>query len=152
MIKFKIKIAIQRKKRLKWFSMNEKPVIFFDGVCGLCNGFVDFVIKHDKKNIFLFSPLQSEFAAKSLPTKFTQDLETVVLLNQQEIKFKAPAVIEICRNLGSFWTLAIIFKIVPNVILNIFYDLVSKYRYLIFGKKETCRIPSKEERDRFVLS
>jgi len=131
--------------------MSEKPIIFFDGVCGLCNGFVDFVMKNDKNNTFLFSPLQSEFAQKKLPTKFTQDLNTVVLLNQREIKSKAHAVIEICQILGGFWKVAIVLKLLPDFILNFFYDLVSKYRYLIFGKKETCRIPTEQEKIKFIL-
>lgn len=126
-------------------------VIFFDGVCGLCNGFVDFVIAADKKNKFLFSPLQSEFAQAELPKNMTQDLTSVVLLKNGKSFSKSEAVLEVLNDLGGIWKLSVLGKILPTTVSNKVYDLVAQNRYKLFGKKETCRLPSAEERKKFIL-
>jgi predicted DCC family thiol-disulfide oxidoreductase YuxK len=129
---------------------NPRPVIFFDGVCGLCNGFVDFILKVDKHKKFHFSPLQGALAKSKLSDEQITDLKSVVLASDNKIFIKSQAVLEILTQLGGFWMLAVVLKIFPNFVLNIFYDLIAKYRYKLFGKKETCRIPSPEERERFI--
>ena len=126
-------------------------VIFFDGVCGLCNGFVDFVIAADKKNKFLFSPLQSDFAQKELPSEMTRDLTSVVLLKNGKSFSKSEAVLEVLNDLGGIWKLTRVGKILPKSMSNKVYDLVAQNRYKLFGKKETCRLPSAEERKKFIL-
>lgn len=128
-----------------------KPVIYFDGVCGLCNGFVDFVMSIDKKNEFLFSPLQSEYAQKNLPSEFTTDLKSIVVQFPHETYTKSSAVIAVLNHLGGPWKLAALGKILPKSIANKAYDLVATNRYKLFGKKETCRLPTTEERAKFIL-
>ena len=125
--------------------------IFFDGVCGLCNGFVDFVIRIDRKKAFVFSPLQSAYASSKLPQHLTQDLNSVVLLDNEDIYVKAKAVIMILTEVGGIWSWARFLNIIPGPLLNTLYDLVAKNRYQLFGKKSTCRIPSEEEKSRFVI-
>jgi len=126
-------------------------VIFFDGVCGLCNGFVDFVMAVDKEQKFRFSPLQSEFAQKNLPHEMTANLDSVVFLKEGKTFRKSQAVIKILEEIGGIWKLAKIGKILPETILNETYDIVAQNRYKIFGKKETCRLPTPAERARFII-
>lgn len=125
-------------------------VIFFDGVCGLCNGFIDFIMKVDKEKKFHFSPLQSEYAQKNLPPEFTQDLKSVVYKESGHCYSKSEAVLKVLTELGGIWKLASLGKLLPSPVLNWGYDLVAENRYKIFGKKETCRLPTPEERSRFV--
>ena len=123
------------------------PVLMFDGVCNLCNGFVQFVIKNDKKSIFRFASLQSDFAAKSLNLKqqVDGDYNTVYLLNEKnQLLSKSDVSIEICKRLGGIWTLALLFKLVPKSIRDHAYDFIAKNRYRFFGKKDQCMIPSPE--------
>jgi predicted DCC family thiol-disulfide oxidoreductase YuxK len=126
-------------------------IIFFDGVCGLCNGFVDFVMATDKKKEFKFSPLQSEFAQKNLPPEMTANLDSVVYLHDGKTFRKSQAVIRILEDMGGIWSLAKLGKILPESLLNSAYDLVAQNRYKVFGKKETCRLPTPEERARFII-
>lgn len=125
-------------------------VIFFDGVCGLCNGFVDFIMKIDKSRQFQFSPLQSEFAQQNLPPEWTQDLKSVVLKTDGEILVKTDAVIKVLTTIGGIWSLAVIGKWIPLFIRNWLYDSVALNRYRLFGKKDTCRLPTPDERARFL--
>lgn len=126
-------------------------VIFFDGVCGLCNGFVDFIISIDKNQEFRFSPLQSEYAQRVLPPGMTQNLDSVVFLKNGKTYRKSQAVIKVLEGLGGVWSLAKIGKYLPESFLNSAYDLVGQNRYKIFGKKETCRLPTPDERARFII-
>ena len=125
-------------------------VIFFDGVCGLCNGFVDFIMKIDKEKKFHFSPLQSEYAQKNLPPEYTRDLKSVVYKVDDHYYNKSEAVIKVLTEIGGIWQLATIGEFLPLPVLNWSYDMVAKNRYKLFGKKETCRLPTPDERSRFV--
>jgi predicted DCC family thiol-disulfide oxidoreductase YuxK len=131
--------------------MKENDVIFFDGVCGLCNGFVDFVMRIDKKKQFRFSPLQSGFSSQKLPAEYIQNLNSIVVLIDGEIFTKGEAVARVFKKLGGQWSFLSLMRILPSNVLNSGYDLVAANRYRIFGKKDTCRIPSPEERSRFLM-
>jgi len=126
-------------------------IIFFDGYCGLCNGFVDFIIKFDKKAVFKFSPLQSDFAKSKLPLADIQELKTVVVYINGQTYRKAEAAIKALAELGWPWKGLLIFTLLPEKILNLFYDLIAANRYRIFGKRDSCRLPSPEERERFII-
>lgn len=126
-------------------------VIFFDGVCGLCNGFVDFIIKIDKKGEFKFSPLQSDYALKNLPAEYTKDLKSIVYLDNGKVLSRSEAVIKILNDIGGIWKMAAIGKWLPATLRDAAYDMVAQNRYHLFGRKETCRIPTPEERSRFVI-
>lgn len=127
------------------------PVIFFDGVCGLCNGFVDFVMKVDKQKLFKFSPLQSDFARSLLPDEDVTELKSVIVQINGKTYKKSDAVFEVFKVLGGPWNTLRLFKALPRPLRNSAYDMVAKHRYQIFGKKESCRIPSPEERQRFIF-
>jgi predicted DCC family thiol-disulfide oxidoreductase YuxK len=126
-------------------------IIFFDGYCGLCNGFVDFILKFDKNAVFKFSPLQSEFAKTKLNQSDVEDLKSVVVLINDKTYRKAEAALKALAELGWPWKILLIFSLLPEKVLNLFYDLIAANRYRIFGKRETCRIPTPEERERFIL-
>src|SRR5262245_39337172 len=127
------------------------PVLFFDGVCGLCNQWVDFVIARDEKQRFRFSPLQSEFARGELRLDGEAGFHTLYLLEDGRILERTDAVIRICELLGGIWSLAAIARFVPRPIRDAAYDAIASRRYRWFGRKETCRIPTPEERERFIL-
>lgn len=141
--------------KIPFMNMQTEPrfenVIFFDGVCGLCNGFVDFVISVDKKNQYRFSPLQSEYAHKVLAPEMTEKLDSVVFQKDGKSYRKSQAVIKVLEGLGGVWKLAAIGKLLPESLSNVAYDLVAQNRYKLFGKKETCRLPTPEERTRFII-
>jgi predicted DCC family thiol-disulfide oxidoreductase YuxK len=127
------------------------PVIFFDGVCGLCNRFVDFVLRRDTHSLFLFSPLQGQTAARRLNAADISDLKTVVVVDGDRAYRKSAAVIHVLARLGGFWRAAAgLLWIVPRPIRDLGYSWIANNRYAIFGKKETCRLPSAEERSRFL--
>ncbi len=127
-----------------------KKVIYFDGYCGLCNGFVDFILKIDKKQLFVFSSLQSDYAKFNLPKEMVRDLRSIVVTINGKTLQKTPAVLAILKELGTPWSYTKIFKYVPLPILNVGYDLVAANRYKIFGKRDSCRLPTQEEKLRFM--
>jgi predicted DCC family thiol-disulfide oxidoreductase YuxK len=104
----------------------------------------------DKDQRFLFSPLQSEFAHKHLPESYTQDLNTVVVLIDGKVFIKSEGVLNALNRIGGGWKLATVFKIIPIFFRDSIYNFVATNRYKIFGKKETCRLPTPEERQRFI--
>lgn len=126
-------------------------IVFFDGYCGLCNGFVDFMMKVDKEGQFKFSPLQSEYAKANLSPSDVEDLKSVVVLIDGKTYRKAEGVFKALASLGGIWKLSALSAIVPSGILNFGYNLVAENRYRLFGKRDTCRLPTPEERARFIL-
>lgn len=131
--------------------METKPIIFFDGVCGLCNGFVDFIMKIDRSQKIFFSPLQSEKAQNLLEEKYTKNLSTIVFINNGIIRTKSDAVLEVLKTVGGIWKLSFALKIFPRFFRDFLYEVIASNRYKLFGKKQTCRIPTLEERKRFYL-
>ncbi len=126
-------------------------IIYFDGVCGLCNGFVDFILKIDRKKIFKFSPLQGAYASAQLPKYLTEDLSSVVVSINGRVYTKAEAVTKILIEIGGLWSSIKIVSLFPLFLQNNAYDFIARHRYRIFGKKSSCRIPTDEEKERFVI-
>ena len=125
-------------------------IIFFDGVCPLCNRFVDFVIQRDQRKLFLFSSLQSEHAKASLPSTY-QSLDTIILKENDEYFVKSKAVLRVLFQLGPGWNVFAVFaSIIPTLIRDLIYQAVAKNRYQIWGKNDFCRIPSNDEKTRFI--
>ena len=127
-------------------------MLFFDGVCNLCNWSVDFVIKRDKKKLFRFASLQGETAHRLVPNYAEEaGLSTVVLINGDGQFIRSAAVGRVLKGLGGFWKLVGGFILLwPRPIRDWFYKLVVKNRYKWAGKKETCRLPTPEERAQFL--
>jgi predicted DCC family thiol-disulfide oxidoreductase YuxK len=130
--------------------MEKHPIIFFDGYCGLCNGFVDFVMERDKKKIFRFATLQGKTAARLLPKEDYENIDSVVLVMDDFTYKKSKAVLKVFSVLGGGWQALSVFDVLPLFLKNFGYDLVAKYRYALFGKREVCRMPTREERALFL--
>jgi predicted DCC family thiol-disulfide oxidoreductase YuxK len=128
------------------------PVILFDGICNLCNDFVQFVVRHDKKNKFRFGSLQSDAAKKLLePFHFPlEELKTIVLVEDGKIYLRSRAVLRIASQLDGAWKLTVILYIFPSFISDAFYNLISKFRYKFFGKRDSCMVPTPELKSRFI--
>ena len=131
---------------------SNNPIILFDGLCNLCSGTVDFLLKHDRKKQFRFASLQSN-AGKLLIQKFQISTETdsVILIKSNKIYIESDAIIEISKMLNYPWKLGIIGKIFPEKIRDGLYRIISKNRYRWFGKKEICRIPNSVEKSLFII-
>jgi predicted DCC family thiol-disulfide oxidoreductase YuxK len=130
-----------------------KKIILFDGVCNLCDSSVQYVIKHDKKDIFRFVSLQSELGQKILKHIGINSIHTdSIVLYEPGISYyyKSTAALEIAKGLSGIFTLATVFKILPTGIRDFIYDYVAKNRYKWYGKKESCMIPSEEIKSKFL--
>lgn len=129
----------------------ERPVIFFDGFCNLCNASVNFIIKRDKNAYFRFSSLQGSYASEALPKEYidTDNLPSLILMDKK-VRIKSTAALTIAKNLRGLWPLLYVFMIIPAFLRHFIYDLVAKNRYKWFGKKEECMIPTPELKDRFI--
>lgn len=131
--------------------MNKK-IILFDGVCNFCNFWVNFIINRDSDNSFLFSALQSESGQEILKSfnLSTTEFDTFILVDGNQYLTRSDAVISIAKNLKGFPKILIIGKWIPKFFRDFLYDLVAKSRYKIFGKRQSCRIPTPEEKSRFL--
>jgi predicted DCC family thiol-disulfide oxidoreductase YuxK len=129
----------------------EGPILFFDGVCGLCNRFVDFTLTHDRKARIRMAPLQGETARDRLTPADVQSLDSVVLLDERGLHRRSAAVVRVLRQFSPTWQiLAGLLWLIPRPLRDLGYKLVAANRYRLFGKKETCRMPSPGERARFL--
>ncbi len=126
-------------------------VVFFDGVCGFCNASVDFLFRHDVHRRLLFAPLQGETAQQRLTAADVENLHSLVFWTPTGCYRKTSAVVRIGWTLGGVWSvLATLLWLIPRPLRDVGYNLVARNRYRIFGKKETCRLPTPEERTRFL--
>ncbi|KQO21154.1 thiol-disulfide oxidoreductase [Flavobacterium sp. Leaf82] len=134
-------------------TATNKKIILFDGVCNLCNGAVQFIIKHDKKDVFRFVALQSDLG-KEICIYIGVDqskIDSIILYNPGvAYYYKSLAVLEIGEDLGGIYSLASIFKIFPEKLRNYIYDYIAKNRYKWYGKKESCMIPTPELKAKFL--
>lgn len=130
-----------------------KKLILFDGVCNLCDSSVQYVIKHDKKNMFLFAALQSDIG-KQIIKKFnidTKKTDSILLYTpNKSIEYKSTAALKIAYYLGFPQNVISIFLIIPTFIRNAVYDFIAKNRYKWYGKKEACMIPTPELKEKFL--
>ena len=129
------------------------PIIFFDGVCNLCTGSVQFIIKHDPKQYFRFASLQSEIGQQvlkeyNLPTK---EFGSFILWENGEIYTKSSAALRVTKHLKGLWQALYAFMIIPSFIRNGVYRFIAKNRYQWFGKKEECWIPTEELTSLFIV-
>lgn len=132
--------------------MTEGKIILFDGVCNLCNGAINFIIKHDPKAVFSFASLQGETGQKLLakhkidPNK----IDSIILIESQRVSVKSTAALRIAKSLNRGYPLLYGFIIIPVFIRNAVYDYIASNRYKWFGKKDSCMIPTPELKSRFL--
>ncbi len=131
----------------------DKKIILFDGVCNLCNSTVQFLIKHDKKDVFRFVALQSDLGQQI--TAYigidTSKVDSIIVYEPGKAYFyKAEAALEIASAIGGICSLLGIFKVVPKSISNAVYDYIARNRYKWYGKKEACMLPTPEIKAKFL--
>jgi predicted DCC family thiol-disulfide oxidoreductase YuxK len=134
------------------------PILLYDGVCGLCNRHVQFILRHDRAANFRFAALQSPFAARILARHGANpsDLDTAyVVINYDEpnesLLLRSDAILFVLKQLGGVWRFAgFILSLIPRPIRNWGYNLVARTRYRIFGRYDSCPLPTAETRSRFL--
>ena len=139
-------------------SSEANPIILYDGVCGLCNRLVQFLLKRDKRGRLRFASLQSDFAERVLTRHGInpKDLDTLHVVvdydrPQEQVLNRSDAVLRAGRELGMPWTLlAVMARIVPRAIRDQAYRFIARNRYRVFGKYETCMLPDPNQRHRFL--
>jgi predicted DCC family thiol-disulfide oxidoreductase YuxK len=132
--------------------VSQQATILFDGVCNLCNGFVQFVIKHGKGYYFSFAALQSEYADqqfKNMDYK-ADGLASVVLIENNKVYTQSTAALRILKRMKGLYPLLYAFIIVPSFIRDAVYKWIAKNRYKWFGKTDSCMIPTPELKSRFL--
>jgi len=122
-------------------------VIIFDGVCGLCNKSVDILIEIDTEKIFTYTSLQGEFV-KTLDIE--PDIDSILFYQDGTVYYKSTAILKIFQALGGVWVFMTVFYLIPRSIRDFIYDIIAKYRYKIFGKRESCRMPMEDEENLFI--
>ncbi len=138
-------------ERVSSDANDPRPIVFFDGVCGLCNHLVDFILRKDREGRILLAPLQGETAQERLPPGDRQNVDTIVMLIDDHSYRRSSAIVRILWQLGGVWSfLGSLLWLVPLPLRNLGYRLVSSCRYRFFGRKETCRLPTPEERGRLL--
>lgn len=131
----------------------DKKIILFDGVCNLCDASVQFIIKHDKADVFRFTALQSETGQSILKHIGidNRNLDSIVLYVPGIAYYlKSDAAIEISNSLGSYFSFGLYFKIIPRFLRDPIYNYIAKNRYKWYGKKDSCLIPSAELSAKFL--
>lgn len=130
-----------------------KKIILFDGVCNLCEASIVYVIKHDKKDIFRFVPLQSDLGQRIVKHIGINPIHIdSVILYEPGVAYyyKSSAVVEIAKGLKGIFTLATLFQILRTTLRDYVYDYVAKNRYKWYGKKEACLVPTPEVLAKFL--
>ncbi len=131
---------------------NETNILLFDGVCNLCSKTVQFIIKNDPKAKFRFASVQSH-SGQLLLTQLGLPLDTfnsLIYIRDKRFYLKSTAVLKVLQELRGGWKFLYCLIILPRFIRDFVYDFIAKRRYFIFGKSETCWIPSPEYLDRFL--
>ncbi|MFI2743187.1 thiol-disulfide oxidoreductase DCC family protein [Zhouia sp. PK063] len=135
--------------------MNKQhSIILFDGVCNLCNGAVQFIIKHDKNDDFRYAALQSEIGKQLIEERRIDvaKIDSIILIEPGVAYYiKSTAALQIAYKFGGLWKVSIFFeKVVPEKWRNAIYDFIAKNRYKWFGKKEQCMIPNASLKSKFL--
>lgn len=126
-------------------------IILFDGDCNFCDKSVQFIIKRDPKGYFKFASLQSKIG-KELLNKYNAPpgVDSFVLIQDNHCYIKSSAALRVCKKLRGAWQLLYLFLAIPRPLRDFFYEIIARNRFKWFGIKESCRIPSQEERKRFL--
>ena len=140
---------MSHKKQLP--AADNAPIVFFDGVCGLCNHTVNWLLARDPERRLRFAPLQGTTAAELLSDEIRSNLATLVFVRQGTVFIRSGAVSRILMTLGGRWkVLGGLLWMIPSPIRDLGYRAVSRFRYRLFGKHETCRLPTPQERAVFL--
>jgi predicted DCC family thiol-disulfide oxidoreductase YuxK len=134
------------------------PVLLYDGLCGFCNQSVQTILRRDRRGAMRFAALQSAYgeAVKARHPEL-RDVDSVVLVEQtpegvERVSVRSEAALRVAAYLGGWWKLLLVFRTMPRPLRDFYYDLFARYRYRLFGKYDTCPVPSPEVRSRFIDS
>lgn len=130
---------------------SQHAIVLFDGVCNLCNGAVQFIIKRDSRAYFKFASLQSETGQQLLAAhRLKPTLDSFVVIDHGTAYAKSDAALRVCRHLRGVWPAFAWFRIVPRPFRDLVYSFVAANRYRWFGKTEQCMLPTPDTRQRFL--
>lgn len=132
--------------------MDNQHIIIFDGVCNFCNAAVNFIINRDPNVVFVFTPMQSGLAKELMQKHQINALadDSLILIKNDQCFIYSDAVLEIAKHLNGLWRVFYVFKFVPSVIRHYLYKMFGRKRYTLFGKQDSCMIPSAEIKSRFI--
>jgi predicted DCC family thiol-disulfide oxidoreductase YuxK len=126
-------------------------LIYYDGLCGLCDRFVQFVLRRDRAGRYRFAPLQGRTAQERVPaTLDPRTAQTVIFEEGGRFRVRSDAALAILSGLGGAWRLMTLLRMIPRPVRDAVYDLVADNRNRWFGRRAACRVPEPHERDRFL--
>lgn len=134
-----------------------RRIVLYDGLCGMCDAVVQFLLRHDHKDAFRFAPQQGE-AARQVLARHALDsatMETICVIEnyncpEEGVYTRSDAALRIAGGLGGIWTLTLAARLLPRSFRDACYDLVARNRYRIFGRRTECRLPAEEDKHRFL--
>lgn len=133
-------------------SERDHAVILFDGVCNLCNGWVRFILARDKHNRFRFAALQSQAGQRLLTSMgYPSDFQSSIILIHTGVVFtESDAILEILRIISGIWGAVVILRIIPKALRDLIYRWIAARRYKLFGKTESCMLPTEAQKKHFL--
>ena len=132
------------------------PVLLYDGLCGFCNGVVQFVLRRDRQETIRFAPLQGVFAQEILARHpRLRGMDSLVLVERpgqpdEAVHARSDGAIAVAEYLGGAWSAARVLRVVPRFLRDAAYDAIARVRYRIFGRYDSCPVPSDAQRARFI--
>lgn len=123
-------------------------IIVFDGECLICNRFYKWVLRSDKKNVFMFTNIQSKFYSEN--SNIDKSKDSIIVITKNKLLYDCDAIVYILKTTKTQLVIRFIISIFPRFVSNFFYQIIARNRYDFFGKKDTCYIPSKAELKRFI--
>lgn len=126
----------------------KKDIIVFDGLCVMCNSFLKWVLENDKDDKYLFANIQSDFYTKSMD--INKSIDSIILIKENNIFYESEAINHILKDLDKFYLLQLVLNVTPTFISNFFYKIIANNRYKIFGKKDKCELPKKNQISKFL--
>lgn len=128
----------------------DERIVFFDGVCVLCNSSVNTLLKLDRKDKLLFATLQGQTAKDLLQCDNSSFPDSILYYRQGQVLARSDAVLSILSDIGGLWALLSAFRVLPRGFRDWAYDLIAKNRYKWFGKRDACRLPTERERGKIL--
>jgi predicted DCC family thiol-disulfide oxidoreductase YuxK len=137
--------------------MSDDPVLLYDGLCGFCDGTVQFILKHDRRGELRFATLQGDYA-RAIVTRHPElaNVDSLVLVEHdpgsgaERVYVRSTGALRLARYLGGAWHLARVAGIMPRFLRDLAYDAFARIRYRVFGRYDSCPIPTPEQRARFI--